>query len=212
MEKIERQVQNAIRLYECKNIPALQQQLYELYSNFNQIGGGKLIINYPNKDQLAECFTMMLRFDWMNDNDIREVWAENGFYCIIEYLNKQASSSIDAVVGALNLFLHLCVAREHFKPKVQEVLNKAIISMNPIFKDHYINNSADYLIDQFLYLSAKMIQPLIKMHSNLLQENYKKEYDNILLNSDIEQHCTPNAIIKKASFIASAIGSILIEM
>ena len=133
MEKIERQVQNAIRLYECKNIPALQQQLYELYSNFNQIGGGKLIINYPNKDQLAECFTMMLRFDWMNDNDIREVWAENGFYCIIEYLNKQASSSIDAVVGALNLFLHLCVAREHFKPKVQEVLNKAIISMNPIF-------------------------------------------------------------------------------
>lgn len=212
MEKIERQVQNAIRLYECNNIPALQQQLYELYSNFNQIGGGKLIINYPNKDQLAECFTMMLRFDWMNDNDVREVWAENGFYCIIEYLNKPASSSIDAAVGALNLFLHLCVAREYLKPKVQEVLNKAIILMNPIFKDHYFNNSADYLIDQFLYLSAKMIQPLIKMHSNLLQENYKKEYDNILLNSDIEQCCTPDSIMKKASFIASVIGSVLIEM
>ncbi len=212
MERIKRQVQSAIHLYECQNIPALQQQLYELYSNFNQIGGGKLIVNYPNKDQLAECFTMMLRFDWMNYNDIREVWAENGFYCIIEYLNKQANSPIDKAVGALNLFLHLCVAREHLKPKVQEVLNKAVILMNPIFKDHYINNNADYLIDQFLYLSAKMIQPLMKIHNNILQENYKKEYDNILLNMDIEQRCTPNSIIEKASFIASVIGTVLEDM
>lgn len=212
MERIKRQLQSAIHLYECQNIPALQQQLYELYSNFNQIGGGKLIVNYPNKDQLAECFTMMLRFDWMNYNDIREVWAENGFYCIIEYLNKQANSPIDKAVGALNLFLHLCVAREHLKPKVQEVLNKALMQRHPIFQDHYINNSADYLIDQLLYLSAKMIQPLMKMHGNILQENYKKEYDNILLNRDIEQCCKPDSIIEKASFIAAVIGTVLIEM
>lgn len=174
MERIKRQVQNAIQLYERQDITALQQQLYELYSNFNQIGGGKLIINYPNKDQLAECFTMMLRFDWINDNDIREVWAENGFYCIIEYLNKQANTPIDTAVGALNLFLHLCVARKDLKPKVQEVLNKAVMLMNPVFKDHYINNSADYLIDQFLYLSAKMIQPLMKIHGDILQGSYKR--------------------------------------
>lgn len=212
MERIKRQVQNAIQLYERQDITALQQQLYELYSNFNQIGGGKLIINYPNKDQLAECFTMMLRFDWINDNDICEVWAENGFYCIIEYLNKQANTPIDTAVGALNLFLHLCVARKDLKPKVQEVLNKAVMLMNPVFKDHYINNSADYLIDQFLYLSAKMIQPLMKIHGDILQGSYKKEYDNILLNRDIEQCCKPNSIIEKASFIANVIGSVLIEM
>ena len=212
MEIIKRQVQNAIHLYERQNILILQQQLYELYSNFNQIGGGKLIINYPNKDQLAECFTMMLKFDWMNDNDIREVWAENGFYCIIEYLNKQANTPIDTAVGALDLFLHLCIAREDLKPKIQQVLNTAVRLMNPIFKDHYINNRADCLIDQFLYLSAKMIQPLMKMHGNILQENYKKEYDSILLNMDIEQCCTPNSIIEKASFIANVIGSVLIEM
>lgn len=212
MEIIKRQVQNAIYLYEHQNIPALQQQLYELYSNFNQIGGGKLIIHYPNKDQLAECFTMMLKFDWMNDNDIREVWAENGFYCIIEYLNKQANSMIDKAVGALDLFLHLCIAREDLKPKVQQVLNTAVILKNPIFEDHYINNSADCLIDQFLYLSAKMVQPLMKIHGNVLQENYKKEYDNILLNRDIEKCCKPNLIIEKASFIASVIGSVLDDM
>lgn len=211
-EKIKRQVQSAIHLYECQNIPALQQQLYELYSNFNQIGGGKLIVNYPDKNQLAECFTMMLRFDWMDDNDICEVWAENGFYCIIEYLNKQANSLIDIAVGSLDLFMHLCVARAYLKPKVQKVLNKAIILKNPIFKDHYINNNADYLIDQFLYLSAKMIQPLMKMQGNILQGKYKKEYDNILLNRDIEQCCNPNSIIEKASFIASVIGSVLEDM
>lgn len=212
MERIKRQVQSAIHLYECQNIPALQQQLYELYSNFNQIGGGKLIVNYPNKDQLAECFTMMLQFDWLNDNDIREIWAENGFYCIVEYLNKQANYPTDKAVGAFDLFLHLCVAREYLKPKVQQVLNKAVMLMNPIFKDHYINNSADYLVDQFLYLSAKMIQPLVKMHGNILQGNYKKEYDNILSNRDIEQCCNPNSIIEKASFIANVIGSLLEDM
>lgn len=84
--------------------------------------------------------------------------------------------------------------------------------MNPIFKDHYINNSADYLIDQFLYLSVVMIQPLMKMHGNMLQGNYKKEYDNILLNRDIEQCSKPNSIIEKASFIASVIGSELEDM
>lgn len=209
MERIKRQVQNAIHLYERQDIPALQQQLYELYSNFNQIGGGKLIINYPNKDQLAECFTMMLRFDWMNDNEIREVWAENGFYCIIEYMNKQANTPIDMAVGALNLFLHLCVAREYLKPKVQEVLNKAVMLKNPVFKDHYIKNSADYLIDQFLYLSARMVQPLMKIHGDILQGSYKKKYDNILLNRDIEQCCKPNSIIEKASFIAAVIGTVL---
>ena len=173
MEQIKRQVQNAIQLYERQDITALQQQLYELYSNFNQIGGGKLIINYPNK---------------------------------------QANTPIDTAVGALNLFLHLCVARKDLKPKVQEVLNKAVMLMNPVFKDHYINNSADYLIDQFLYLSAKMIQPLMKIHGDILQGSYKKEYDNILLNRDIEQCCKPNSIIEKASFIANVIGSVLIEM
>ncbi len=212
MEKIKRQVQNALHLYECPNIPALQQQLYELYSNFNQIGGGKLIINYPNKDELAECFTLMLRFDWMYDNDIREVWAENGFYCIIEYLTKQANSLIDASAGSLDLFLHLCVARGNLKPKVQEVLNKAVMLMHPLFKDHYINNSADYLIDQFLYLSATMIRPLMKIHGDILQGEEKKIYDRILRNREIEQLCTPDSILEKASFISSVIGYVLENM
>lgn len=212
MERIIKQVQNTIHLYECKDIPALQQQLYQLYLNFNQKGGGKLIVNYPEKDKLAECFTLMIMFDWINDNDIREVWAEDGFYCIIEYMNKQTKSPVDTAVGALNLFLHLCVAKDHLKHKIQEILNMAAILMNPIFKDHYTNNSADYLIDQFLYLSAKMIQPLTKIHDNILQDKYKEIYDIILSNREIERQCKPNSIIEKASFIAAVIGSTLEDM
>ena len=57
-----------------------------------------------------------------------------------------------------------------------------------------------------------MIQPLMKIHGDILQGSYKKEYDNILLNRDIEQCCKPNSIIEKASFITNVIGSVLIEM
>lgn len=212
MERIKKQVQNAIHLYECQKILALQQQLYELYTNFNQRGGGKFIIDYPDKDQLAECFTLMLKFDWINDPDIRKVWAENGFYCIITYMNKHQNSAMDLAIGAFNLFLHLCIAREYLKPKVSQVLNKAVMLGNPIFKDMYIHNSADYLLDQFMYLAARMLQPLMKIHENILLPEYKRIYDDILQNKTIEEYNKPNAIISKASFIAHVIGSILEDM
>lgn len=212
MEKIKEQVQNAIHLYECQNIPDLQQQLYELYTNFNQRGGGKLIIDYPDKDQLTECFTLMLKFDWINNPDICEVWAENGFYCIINYMNKQQKSAMDLTIGALDLFLHLCVAREYLKPKVSQILNKAVMYGNPVFKDTYIHNSADYLLDQFMYLAARMLQSLMKVHENILLPKYKRIYDNILQNKAIEECCEPNAIMKKATFIAHVIGSVLEDM
>lgn len=84
MEKIKRQVKNALHYYNEGNTDALQQQLYELYSNFNIVDSGKYTLNYHNKDELAECFTLMLKYDWINGSDIREVCAEDGFYCIIE--------------------------------------------------------------------------------------------------------------------------------
>lgn len=54
-----------------------------------------------------------------------------------------------------------------------------------------------------------MVQPLMKIHGDILQGSYKKKYDNILLNRDIEQCCKPNSIIEKASFIAAVIGTVL---
>ena len=36
-----------------KNIRALQDALYELYTFFNKPGGGKLITSFPNKHKLV---------------------------------------------------------------------------------------------------------------------------------------------------------------
>ena len=107
MEKVKQQVNNVLRAYNERNTSVLQQQLYELYLNFNKAGGGKYIVSYPNKDELAECFTLMLRFDWINDTDIREVWAENGFYCIIEYITGLPITPFERATAGLDLFIHL---------------------------------------------------------------------------------------------------------
>ena len=78
-ESLKSQVDTAIHLFERGNIPVLQQKLFEIYSGMNKPGGGIQIVNFDQKDKLGEIFTLCLRFDWMDDSDIREVWAEDGF-------------------------------------------------------------------------------------------------------------------------------------
>ena len=75
-------VDSCIEAFEKGDIASLQNELFQLVSNFNKPGSGRLITGFAEKDRLAECFTLCLQYDWMNDSDIREVWAENGFYCI----------------------------------------------------------------------------------------------------------------------------------
>ncbi len=212
MEKIKRQVNNALHYYNEKNTYALQQQLYELYLNFNRVGGGKYIINYPNKDELAECFTMMLRYDWINDRDIREVWAENGFYCIIEYITEHARTPLEKATAGLDLFIHLCEAKDALNTKIQSILNRAIVLRNPIFQDHYLNNNACYLIDQFLYLSAKLARPLLLINQDFLSNNYRNEFNRILANESIEKQSSPYHILEKAKFISAVIEAVLKDM
>lgn len=212
MERIKKQVQNAIHLYQVQNIPALQQQLYELYLNFNKFGGGKYILSYPNKDELGECFTLMLRYDWIKDDEIREVWAENGFYCIIEYITTQANTPLEKATAGLDLFIHLWEARELLKPKIQNILNKAVVLRNPIFQDHFIYNNANRLIEQFLYLSAMFVKPLLLVNPNFLSNNYRKIYNEIISNTQIETQSSPHHIFEKAKFISRVIEAVLTDM
>ena len=53
---IKQLVDEAISDFERRDIPSLQNSLYLLYGNFNKYGGGQLIINFPEKDRLSECF------------------------------------------------------------------------------------------------------------------------------------------------------------
>lgn len=204
------QVQNAIRLYEQNKIPALQQQLYELYMNFNKPGNGYLITTYPQKEQLAECFTMMHRFDWTQDSDIREVWAENGFYCLIEYITHIYSQD-DLIIGGFDLFLHLYYCKESLKYKIDQILFKASLLNEPTFDDIDYTNEAEYLIEQFLFLSAQIIRPIVIKNNKILTDDIKTYYYSLLSREDLYT-LSPTKILSKAKFISRIIGSILNDM
>jgi hypothetical protein len=82
---IKTQIDESLFLSKNGNTFDIQNSLHRLYMNFNQRGSGSLIIDFPNKIKLGECFVLMLKYDWIRgDEDIREVWAENAFYCIID--------------------------------------------------------------------------------------------------------------------------------
>lgn len=76
----------------------------------------------------------------------------------------------------------------------------------------WVNNSSTLLIDQFLYLSARMMQPIVKIQPEVLSPNIRKAYNSILSRKDIEKDVTPTQIEIKAKFIANVIENILEKM
>ncbi len=229
MRQVIEKVEKSIHLFEQGNIPALQQQLFELYAEFNQIGGGQKIINYPRKDQLAECFTLMLKFDWMHDKDIREVWAENGFYCLIKYITTDARNQVDQIAAGLNLFLHLnSGGGDSLMPKINDIIikNKSLVhgSLNisrlfgfhkkdkadNIFDEKDYDKGAAWLIAQFCFLSAQIIKDSVRQY-NLLQKPLIDNFHTVLSVKELYKY-EPQQIIKKAKFISDVIESVLKSM
>ena len=127
-------VDSSINAFENGNIALLQNELFQLVSNFNKPGCGKLITGFAEKDRLAECFTLCLQYDWMNDSDIREVWAENGFYCIVDYLTSHWNNKQDLIAASLNLFLLLHQGKESLKPKIKLRLCVTVIKEKELIK------------------------------------------------------------------------------
>ena len=223
LEHIKNQVGNAIRLFEAKNISALQQQLYELAMNFNKRGSGSLIINYPQKEQLAECFAMMLQYDWMHDDDIREAWIENGFYCIIEYMDS-VNTQQDKMIGALDLFLLLFDGKKNLMPKIGDILKNSPNLMSYMMRFQQENGSflipkfvfdrndciqgAEYVINQFMFYSAQIIKPIVLKHPNILSGKAKECFNDIL-NSTAYNNLQPEIIFGKAKDVSKIIGYIL---
>ena len=212
-------VMNCIHLFEQRNIPSLQQSLYVLYNEFNCKGGGRKIIGFERKDQLCECFDMMLVYDWMNSSDIREVWAEDGFYCISEYLNKDAKNMQDFFAGALDLFLLLCDGERNLCPKINDILTKARYraTMSPmsiegsIFSQNDFYGGATYMVRQFKFFAATIISKVEKQHPQVISSSYRTAYENA--KTDFEFATIPvDKVLAKMNFFASIIGSILEDM
>lgn len=206
---IKSEVDEIISTFESKDIPLLQNKLYQLYSKFNKPGGGNFITSFPEKDRLSEVFCLCLQYDWMHDNDIREVWAENGFYCIAEYF-KAAKTQQDYFVAALDLFLICAYGKQNLYPKFNDILRKA--SMHPfhstIFSTSNYNGGASNLIREFMFFSATIISPVVKMHPGVISPSLQGEYQKAKTDFEFAT-VSPEEIFKKMSFISSIIGSIL---
>lgn len=208
--EVEHLVDEAISLYEQGNIPALQNKLYETYQHFNKRGGGRLITQYPAKDRLCEFFSFCLQFDWMHDDDIREVWVEDGFYCITAYLCNDAKTKQDLLAGCLDMFLILCYGRRNFLHKMQDILTKAEFKGESVFSEEDYANGADYVIRQFLFFSATVISPIERQHHIISPRIFPAFQE---AKTDFEfASIPPNAILAKANFIAKIIEYILNTM
>ncbi len=208
---IKQLVDEAIRNFESKDILSLQNSLYRLYGNFNKLGGGQLIINFPEKDRLSECFCMCLRFDWMNDADIREVWAEDGFYCIVNHLINHLDEKQELIVSALDLFLLLHYGRNDLETKFNDVLAKGLMLENSLFSQKEYAEGSSYLIREFMFFAATLLSPVVARYPTIISSELRKVYENA--KTDFEFATIPvTQIIAKLKFLSRIIESILEDM
>ena len=205
-------VDRAISTYESGNIGQLQNELDQLVSLLNKPGSGRFITTFSRKDRLCEVFNLCLQYDWMNDSDIREVWAENAFYCISEYF-KIANNQQDYFAAALDLFLTCSYGENSLKPKFNDILRKARIHPfhSSIFTQKEYEGGAAYILREFLFFSATIISPIVKSHPNILSSSVRLAYESAKTDFEFAT-ISPEEIIKKMSFISAIIGSILDSM
>lgn len=211
-------VDKCISLADSNNKLDLQNALFELYRQFNKPGGGRLITTYPNKHKLGECFTFMLQNDWMHDEDIREVWVENGFYAFINHMaTEKGATQQSQSEHMLGLVLLLCHGRKSLESKVQDILNKARIVQEPVFSADDYRNGARYVISQFSFMALNGVKPLIQQVPQLLGyldsfPEFKPFFQDTISKEKEFYQLDPLDIFAKAKFISRIIESILNDM
>ena len=211
--EVEHLVNECIQLESSNQIPELQERLYEMYQYFNKPNGGRLIIDFPNKSNLATCFSFLLQYDWIGDSDLREVWAEDGFYCIVNHIQHQNDGMRGQCEAMIILFMLLCVGRDSLLPKVQDILDKARIRHNPIFHMDDYENGAQLVINQFAFMAASGARQLGPDGQKLMSIICKR-YNGFLFFVDTIQNTelmksSPISVFNKMKFVAAIIESIL---
>lgn len=206
-------VTKCLQLETKGNVRELQNCLFQLYSMLNKPGTGKNIVQYVEKDNLALCFAFMLQYDWVNDSDIREVWAEDGLYCIIEHLDHQPHGRQGQAEAMIILFTLLCVGRESLKCKIQDILDKGKVVGNMIFHSDDYNLGAQHVIDQISLLAVSGIRDLgpaaIPVMSKIVDRyNGGRFFESTIKRTDLMKY-DPMEVMLKARFVRDVIGSIL---
>ena len=197
--------------FERKDIQSLQNSLYSLYEKFNRYGGGQLIVNFSEKDRLGECFCMCLRYDWTNDSDIREVWAEDGFYCIVSHMLSHLYEKQELKVSALDLFLLLHYGQNDLETKFNNVLAKGLMLGNSVFSQKEYAEGAPYIIREFMFFAATILSPVVAHHPAIISPELRQAFENA--KTDFEFAVIPvEQIIAKLEFLSRVIESILEDM
>jgi hypothetical protein len=206
-------VTKCLQLETKGNVSELQNCLFQLYSMLNKPGTGKNIVQYVEKDNLALCFAFMLQYDWVNDSDIREVWAEDGLYCIIEHLDHQPHGRQGQAEAMIILFTLLCVGRESLKCKIQDILDKGKVVGNMIFHSDDYNLGAQHVIDQISLLAVSGIRDLgpaaIPVMNKIVDRyNGGRFFESTIKRTDLMKY-DPMEVMLKARFVRDVIGYIL---
>lgn len=207
---IKKDVDIIIKTYEDGSIPLLQQRLFELYNKLNKPGRGKLVTTYPEKDRLCEFFTLCLQYDWMNDSDIREVWAENAFYCITDYYLNYAKTNQDHFVAGLDLLWVLYCGKDGLVTKFSDVLQRA--QFHPVhsllFSPANYEGGAFHLIREFTWFAANEVRPVESLHPEIIKGKLRQEYEKALNNEEFQNTGSGNTLLKM-KLLSSIICSIL---
>lgn len=216
LTNLKKLVDKCLKLELKGEVPELQNCLFQLYSQFNKPGASIQIVNYPEKINLALCFAFMLHYDWMHDSDIREVWSENGFYCIQEYLDHQPDGQQGQVEGMIILFTLLCVGRDSLVTKIQDLLNKAEFSPHSyIFHNDDYKIGAQNVIDQISLVSVSGIREMGKavipvMMNIITKYDGLKFFQETIMRKDLMKYDVMD-VIAKMRFIRDVIKSILVD-
>lgn len=207
---IKKDVDIIIKTYEEGNTQLLQQKLFELCNKLNKPGSGKLVTTYPEKDRLCEFYIFCLEYDWMNDSDIREVWAENAFYCITDYYLNHAKTNQDHFAAGLNLLWVFYCGKDGLITKFDDVLHRSQI--HPIhsllFSPENYKGGASQLIREFTWFAANVVRPVESLHPEIMKGSFRQEYENALNNEEFQNTGSGNTLLKM-KLLSSIIGSIL---
>ena len=207
---IKKEVDIIIKTYEDGNTQLLQQKLFELCNKLNKPGSGMLVTTYPEKDRLCEFYILCLEYDWMHDSDIREVWAENAFYCITDYYLNYAKTNQDHYAAGLDMLWIFYRGKDGLITKFNDVLHRA--QFHPIhsllFSPENYNGGASQLIREFTWFAANEVRPAETLHPEILKGNLRQEYEHALNNKEFQNASSGNTLLKM-KLLSSIIGSIL---
>lgn len=207
---IKKDVDIIIKTYEDGNIPLLKQQLFQLCNKLNKPGSGMLVTTYPEKDRLCEFYICCLQYDWMNDSDIREVWAENAFYCITDYYLNDAKTNQDRFAAGLDLLWVLYCGKDGLVTKFNDVLQRtqSHLAYYTVFSPENYIGGANHLIREITWFAAKEVQPFESHHPEIMKGRFRQEYENALNNEEFK-NTSSGKTLQKMKLLSSIIGSIL---